>query len=185
MAIRNVVVRGYGPGASIAFVVTRGYTIGTGPPTASVGVSAALTEPLLVDGGQVITITLSNDTWLPPGSSFDQVRQIILNGLTSSQSEVTGFNKEVRDKQPVTAVVRTSNTLVTITLIAAPGYNITVDVLHLLAGDGFQRLPAQRRTQPITVPNIDISLLFNGVVNSPVTALVHVQAGLLLHVQNH
>ncbi len=28
MAIRNVVTRGYGAGASIAFVVTRGYSIG-------------------------------------------------------------------------------------------------------------------------------------------------------------
>jgi hypothetical protein len=36
VAIRNVVTRGYGAGASIAFVVTRGYTIGpsTGPSTA-------------------------------------------------------------------------------------------------------------------------------------------------------
>lgn len=34
MAIRNVVLRGYGPGGSIAFVVTRGYSIG-----------AALAEP--------------------------------------------------------------------------------------------------------------------------------------------
>lgn len=126
MAIRNVVTRGYGAGASIAFVVTRGYSIGAGVPSVDISGDTALTESDIVNGGQVITITLSNDTWQAAGTAFDQVRQIILNGLTSAQSEVTGWNKEVRDKQPVTVVARTSNTVVTVTLAAAPGYDITV-----------------------------------------------------------
>ena len=127
MAIRNVVVRGYGPGASIAFVVTRGYTIDTGLPTASVGGVTALTEPVVTADSHINTITLSNDTWVPSGSAFNQVRQIILNGVTSAQSEILGWNREVRAKEPVTSVVRTSNTLVTITWTAAPDYDITVN----------------------------------------------------------
>jgi len=127
MAIRNVVQRGYGAGASIAFVVTRGYSIGAGVASATVGGATALTEPLLVAGGQVNTITLTNDTWQVSGTAFNQVRQIILNGMTSAQSEITGWNKEVRDKESIVSVVRTSNTVVTITWTAAPNYDITVD----------------------------------------------------------
>ena len=125
MAIRNVVTRGYGPGATIPFVVTRGYTIGAGVASAAV-TAPALTEPLLVNGGQIITITLTNDTWLAAGNPFDQVRQIILNGMTSAQSEDKGWNREVRDKESITSVVRTSNTVVTITLTAVSAYDITV-----------------------------------------------------------
>ena len=127
MAIRNVVLRGYGPGATIPFIVTKGYTIGPlGIPSAVIGGAIALTEPLIVNGGQIITITLSNDTWQASGNAFNQVRQIILNGFNSAQSENAGWNKQVRDKQPITAVVRTSNTVVTVTLAAAPDYDITV-----------------------------------------------------------
>ncbi len=123
MAIRNVVTRGYGPGATIPFIVTRGYSTGV----ASAAISApALTEPLIVAGGQVITITLANDTWLAAGNPFDQVRQIIINGMTSAQSEDKGWNREVRNKESITSVVRTSNTVVTITLTAASVYDITV-----------------------------------------------------------
>ncbi len=159
MAIRNVVQRGYGAGATIPFVVTKGYIVGI--PTASVGGATALTEPLIVSGGQVITITLSNDTWVAAGSAFDQVRQIILNGMTSAQSEITGWNKEVRDKQPVTAVVRTSNTLATITLSAAAAYDITV-----------------AETIPVTVPDEALVTSLLPIVATPtiiVTADVAIQ----------
>ena len=127
MAIRNVVTRGYGAGATIPFVVTRGYTIGAGVPSVDIGGATALSELQLIVGGQAITITLQNDTWQAPGTAFDQVRQIILSGMSSAQSENTGWNREVRNKQPVTAVVRTSNTVVTVTLTAAPDYDITAD----------------------------------------------------------
>lgn len=127
MSVRNVVQRGYGAGATIPFIVTRGYTIGpSGIASAAVGGVTAFTEPTVVADGQVTTITLTADTWVPSGAAFNQVRQIILNGFTAVQSEVTGWNKEVRDKQPVTSVVRTSDNLVTITWSAAPDYDITV-----------------------------------------------------------
>ena len=124
MAIRNVVTRGYGSGATIPFVVTRGYTLGVPPASAAIS-GGPFSEAQIVAGGQIITITLTNDTWVSAG--FDAQRQNILNGLTSAQSEATGWNAEVRDKEVVTAVVRTSDTLVTITLSAATGYDITLD----------------------------------------------------------
>ena len=95
--------------------------------SASVGGVTALTEPVVSADSHINTITLSNDIWVSSGSAFNQVRQIILNGVTSAQSEILGWNREVRDKEPMTSVVRTSDTLVTITWTAAPDYDITVN----------------------------------------------------------
>lgn len=55
---------------------------------------------------------------------FDDIRQAIIDGLDSAQSEGTGWDAQ-RVNIPVTAVVRTSNTVVTITLPALPSYDIT------------------------------------------------------------
>lgn len=96
-------------------------------PSASVGGVTALTEPVVAADSHINTITLSNDTWVSSGSAFNQVRQIILNGVTAAQSEILGWNREVRNKEPVASVVRTSDTLVTITWTAAPDYDITVN----------------------------------------------------------
>jgi hypothetical protein len=57
--------------------------------------------------------------------TFASIRPDIIAGLDSAQSEATGWNAEVRDKEVVTSVVRTSDTIVTITLSASPAYNIT------------------------------------------------------------
>jgi len=78
-------------------------------------------------GGKTLVITLTNDTWQAAGTPFNQVRQIILNGITSAQTEITGWNKEVRDKEPITSVIRTSNTVATITWTAAPDYDVTIN----------------------------------------------------------
>ena len=125
MAIRNVVQRGYGAGATIPFVVTRGYSLGAVAATAAIGGAISFTETEVSDGGQVTTITLANDTWVADGATFDAQRQNIINGLNSAQSEATGWNAEVRDKEVVTAIVRTSDTVVTITFTAAVSYDIT------------------------------------------------------------
>ena len=125
MAIRGVVTRGYGPGATIPLVVLRGYV--SKAATATIGGKTAFTEAEVVSGGQVTTITLVNNNWVIPGSLFNSRRQIILDGFNSAQSEITGWNKEVRDKEVVGSVVRTSNTVVTITWTAAPAYNVSLN----------------------------------------------------------
>jgi len=89
--------------------------------------SSGLTEAEIVTGGETIIITLTNDTWVAAGATFNAQRQNIIDGLDSAQSEATGWNAEVRDNEVVTAVVRTSDTVVTITLSAAAAYDVTAD----------------------------------------------------------
>ena len=125
MAIRNVVTRGYGAGATIPFVVTRGYSVGL-DVSVTISGTTAFTETTVRAGGQSIIITLNNDTWVAAGTPFNQQRQNILNGITAAQSEIAGWNREVRDKESIVSVVRTSDTVVTVTLSAAPDYDITV-----------------------------------------------------------
>ena len=84
-----------------------------------------ISESDIVSGGRTIIITLTNDTWVAAGATFDAQRQNIINGLDSAQSEATGWNAEVRDNEVVGAVVRTSDTVVTITLSAAAAYDIS------------------------------------------------------------
>jgi hypothetical protein len=92
-------------------------TTGTSVPTQ--------TEVEYVAGGETSILTLTGDTWVAAGSAFNAVRQAIINGFDSAQLELLGWNKEIRDKEVVTAVVRTSDTVVTITWTAAAAYDIT------------------------------------------------------------
>lgn len=69
---------------------------------------------------------MTGDTWIAAGAlSFDLQRDEILQGLDSAQSEALGWNLQVRDLEPITSVVRTSDTVVTITLAGSGFYNIT------------------------------------------------------------
>ena len=77
-------------------------------------------------GGQTIIITLVNDTWVADDGTFAAARQAIIDGLDSAQAEANGWNAEVKAKEVVGAVVRTSNTVVTITLSPAAAYAITL-----------------------------------------------------------
>ena len=100
-------------------------------PTSSAAITgtatSAITETDVVAGAKTIIITLAGDTWVAAGASFDAQRQNIINGLTSAQSEGTGWNAKVRDLEVVGAVVRTSDTVVTVTLSASAAYDITAD----------------------------------------------------------
>lgn len=91
------------------------------------GTVTTATEDDIVSGGRTIVLTLTNDTWVAAGPGFELIRPAIINGLNSAQAEAFGWNAEVRDKEVGTAVVRTSDTVVTITLTAAPAYDITAD----------------------------------------------------------
>lgn len=82
-------------------------------------------ESHVVAGGKTIIVTLTNDTWVAAGATFDAQRQNIINGMDSAQAEATGWDAEVKAKIAVTDVVRTSSTVVTITLDAEAAYNIT------------------------------------------------------------
>lgn len=101
-------------------------TNGAVPTCALTGtVTASITEADIVTGGKTIILTLTNDTWVASGATFDAQRQNIINGIDSAQSEGTGWDAVVKAGLAVTAVVRTSDTVVTVTLSAFASYDIT------------------------------------------------------------
>lgn len=94
--------------------------------TLSGTVTASIVETDITAGGKTIILTMAGgDTWVAAGATFDAQRQNIINGLTAASSPANGWNNEVKAKIPVTDVVRTNNTVVTITLSAEAGYNIS------------------------------------------------------------
>lgn len=88
--------------------------------------TASITEADIVTGGKTTIITLTGDTWIAAGAlAFDLQRQAIIDGHLSAQSEPLGWNLVPRALQGVAGVVRTSDTVVTVTWDAFPTYNIT------------------------------------------------------------
>lgn len=101
-------------------------------PYALGGATAALTGTIttanegdIVTGGKAIILTLTGDTWVTAGATFDAQRQNIINGLDSAQAEAAGWDAVVKVNEVVGSVVRTSDTVVTITLSAHATYDIT------------------------------------------------------------
>ena len=88
-------------------------------------ITASVTEADIVTGGKTIIITLTGDTWVSSGANFDAQRLNIIQGLDSAQGEALGWNAKVRDLEVAGAVVRTSDTVATITLSASATYDIT------------------------------------------------------------
>lgn len=98
----------------------------TGASAAITGtITASVNETDIVTGGKTIIITLTGDTWVTAGATFDGQRQNIINGIDSAQSEATGWDAVVKAGEVVASVVRTSDTVVTITLSAFATYDIT------------------------------------------------------------
>ena len=116
--------------------------------TATVGI----TEVDIVAGGKTIIITLANDDWLAAG--FDGQRQNIIDGLNSDGAEDAGWNAAVRDTEIVSAVVRTSNTVVTITLTPAT-YNIVAN-----------------ETITVTIPSTALVLSINAIIGEPAFTVI-------------
>ncbi len=107
----------------------RAYTIAVQPqPTAAITgtITPSANETDIVAGGKTLIITLTDDNWIAAGAgSFGLVRQDIIDGCDSAQSEATGWNLVPKLTQNVAGVVRTSDTVVTITWDAFATYNIT------------------------------------------------------------
>lgn len=123
--------------------------------------TATITEADVVAGGKTIIITLTGDMWVvAAGGLFDAQRQNIIDGLDSAQSEATGWNAEVRDKLAVTTVVRTSDTVVTITLSAQAAYDITA-----------------QETITVTVPATATLLGLSAIVGAPTFTVDQISAG--------
>ena len=75
--------------------------------------------------------TSATDPWvsvlveLKPSTPFISARAAIASGLDSGQSESAGWDAKVKPNIPVANVVRTSNTVITVTLHAQADYDIT------------------------------------------------------------
>jgi len=80
--------------------------------TATVGIN----ESDIVTGSKDIVIELSNDTWVADGATFEAQRQNIIDGMDSNRADAAGWDAVVVAELAVTTVVRTSDTIVTITL---------------------------------------------------------------------
>jgi len=76
--------------------------------------------------------SIAGDSWAsvtyvirPPATSpYEDARQAAIDGIVSAQSEANGWNAE-RSNIPVTALVRTSDTVITLTIPSLPNYDIT------------------------------------------------------------
>ena len=101
------------------------YTQPSAAITGTIGDGA--TEQEVRDGNGTILVTLTDDTWVADGATFNAQRQNIIDGLDAASSPTNGWNNEVRDKISVGSVVRSSATLATITLTASEvaDYSIT------------------------------------------------------------
>lgn len=142
-------------------IVTRNAVAGVSAAVTGTA-TASITEADVVAGGKTIIITLTGDTWIAAGAgSFDLQRANIIQGLDSAQSEALGWNLQVRDTEVVTAVVRTSDTVVTITLSASALYDITA-----------------QETITITVPGTAVAL-GNAIIATPTFTVDLVVAGVI------
>lgn len=102
----------------------------TTPAAATAALSGTLQsthlESGIVSGSYTVILTLTGATWVDAGAAFNAQRQAIIDGLVSAQSEANGWNN-TRPSIAVTAVARTSASVVTITLPALGSYAITAD----------------------------------------------------------
>lgn len=106
------------------------YTFALRPVTTSAAVTGTITpsvtESDIVAGGKTLIITLTGDTWIAAGAaSFDLQRDEIIAGVDSAQSETFGWDLVPKVTQSLGGVVRTSDTVVTITWDAFATYDIT------------------------------------------------------------
>jgi hypothetical protein len=124
------------------------------PPTAAITgtIGDGATEQEVRDGGGTIIITLTADTWVAAGGTFDAQRQAIIDGLDSAQSEATGWNAEVRDQLGVTSVVRTSSTIVTVTVAASDVADYRIDDPDVIT---------------VTVPNAAVTISSGAITATP------------------
>jgi len=102
------------------------YTKAKNSALAGTIVAGGVVESAIVTGGQVLTITLTNGEWIRSGL-FDAQRAGIIAGIDSAQAEAAGWDAQKATILPVSAVVRTNDTVVTITTAAAAAYAITAN----------------------------------------------------------
>ena len=126
-------------------------------------------ESDIAAGGDTTILTLSGDTWVAAGATFNAQRQAIIDGCTSAQSETTGWNNEARDNEVVGAVVRTSDTVVTITWTAAAAYDITANETITVTVPAAALVTSASAV--VATPTFTVSFVASGV--TPIPPMMH------------
>ena len=85
------------------------------------------TEAEVVTGGETLIITLSNDTWDATVGADNAITTALIAGIDSAGGEPAGWNNVVKTGLTFADVTRTSATVVTVTLPAFAGYEITAN----------------------------------------------------------
>lgn len=149
---------------SASLALTNPTVAAAGAATVGGTATLPLTGPTIVASGTVATIVtgtaslaLSNPTIVASAPKFADVRRAILDAIDGSLAEAHSWDTE-KANLPVTDVVRTSDTVVTITLSALGNYAITEDeVLQILvpakavlSGFGITATPT------VTISNISL-----------------------------
>lgn len=130
------------------------FTATTAALTGTIGDGA--TEQEVRDGGGTIIVTLTDDTWVSAGATFDAQRQAIIDGLDAAESEVNGWNAQVRDQMGVTSVIRTSSTIATVTVSAAAVSSYQIDANEVIT---------------MTVPNAALVTASGDITATPTVAI--------------
>ncbi len=90
-------------------------------------ISGGVTEAEIQDGGETIIITLTDDTWVATVGDDNAITDAIIAGIDSDGAEAAGWDAVVKANMVFGDVVRTSATVVTVTLAAEATYVITAD----------------------------------------------------------
>ena len=99
-------------------------SVGTAVSTGTLG-----TEAGVIAGGQTIILTLTGETWVATVGADNAITTALIDGIDAAQVELGGFDAIVQPLITFAEVVRTSDTVVTITLPAAAAYLVTADEL--------------------------------------------------------
>ena len=93
----------------------------------AVSTGTLATEAGVVAGGETIILTLTGDTWVATVGDDNAITTALIAGLDAAQVGTKGWDTIVRPLITFADVVRTSTTVVTITLPAAALYAIHKD----------------------------------------------------------
>jgi|GEM_PF-2059076 len=142
--------------ATANVIASNTFTISPVNPTAAItGTITTATETDIFEGGSTIIITLTDDTWASDVTSNATKRNALLSGMVASTEDKEWKKVITALKAAPSAVERTSDTIITITLPAVNTYNITADQTLTLS------IPASALTlgssTVVAVPSLTIS----------------------------
>jgi len=124
MPIATIVTRGYGTFGSLGEIALRGYLTDSTAISASVS-GIAFTETEILNGGESIVITLTNDTWHANLGDDNAITDAFIAGFDSDGAEAGGWNNTVRDAALAFGdITRDSDTQVTVLLPVVGAYAI-------------------------------------------------------------